>query len=160
LLMESLLLAAPSGALGLLVAWAGLHAAVAVRPWTLGFLDTVRLDGATLLWAAAVSRATALLFGVGPALLAGRQPLDAAIRTGGAGAGRSGAAGRAHATLVIGQVALSLMFLSAAGVLAQSFVELVRTPVGYEPAGLVELSIHAAPGGNAGPVRDAVARTI
>src|SRR5205085_3298810 len=35
LLTESLLLAAPSGALGLLVGWLGLRAAVAVRPWTL-----------------------------------------------------------------------------------------------------------------------------
>ncbi|MHB1222812.1 MAG: FtsX-like permease family protein [Gemmatimonadaceae bacterium] len=160
LLTESLLLAAPSGALGLLVAWLGLRAAVAVRPWTLGFLDAVQLDGATFLWTAAASMATALLFGVGPALLAGRQPLDGAIRTGGAGAGRSGAAGRAHATLVVGQVALSLMFLSAAGVLAQSFVSLIRTPVGYEPAGLVELSVRGAPAGNGGPARDAVVRAV
>jgi putative ABC transport system permease protein len=149
LLTESLLLAVPGGALGLLIAWLGLRAAVAVRPWTLGFLDSLRLDGATFLWTAAISVTTALLFGIGPALIAGRQPLDGALRTGGEGAGRSTAARRAHAALVVGQIALSLMFLSAAGVLGRSFVSLARTPVGYEPAGLFEVSVH---GGT--PTRD------
>lgn len=160
LLTESLLLALPSGALGLLVAWLGLRAAVALRPWTLDFLDDLRLDGATFLWTAAASVATALLFGLGPALLAGRQPLDRALRTGGAGTGRSGGAGRAHAALVVGQIALSLMFLSAAGVLTRSFVALTRTPVGYQPAGLVAVSVRDPLARGDAPARDVVLRAV
>jgi len=170
LLTESLLLAAPGGALGLLVAWFGLRAAVAVRPWTLDFLDTVRLDEATFLWTAAASVATGVLFGVGPALLAGGRSVDGALRTGAAGGGTGRTAGRAHATLVVAQIALSLMFLASAGVLARSFVTLARTPLGYEPAGLVELSVRNAsaarptpgggPAGNGGGAPDAVARAV
>jgi len=159
LLTESLLLAVPAGALGVLVAWLALRGAVALRPWTLGFLDTLQLDGAMLLWTMAVSLTTALLFGIGPALLAGRQPLDGALRTGGGGAGRSPAAGRSHAALVVGQIALSLMFLSAAGVLGQSFGSLTRTSVGYEPAGLFEVTVRGGtPAHDAGLARDAGAR--
>jgi putative ABC transport system permease protein len=151
LMTESLLLAAPSGALGLLVAWLGLHVAVAMRPWTLGFLDTVRLDGPTFLWTGAAAAATGVLFGVGPALLAGGRSVDGALRTGASGGGVGRATRRAHAALVVGQIAMSLVFLAAAGVLAQSFVSLVRTPIGYEPAGLIELAVQGMPAARSTP---------
>jgi predicted permease len=152
LLTESLLLAAPAGALGLLVAWLGVRAAAALRGT---FFDAaaVRLDATVFLWTAAASAATALLFGIGPALLAGRQPLDGALRTGGAGTGRSGVTTRAHAALVVGQIALSLVFLAAAGVLARSFVALARTPVGYEREGLVAVTVRRAPTPGRAPAR-------
>jgi predicted permease len=136
LLTESLLLALPSGALGLAVAWLARRAAIASGGGPLGDLADAPLDTSVVVWTAAASVTTALLFGVGPAFLAGRQPLDGALRTGGGERRRRGGAERAHAALVIGQIALSLVLLAGAGVLARSFVALVRTPVGYEPAGL------------------------
>lgn len=45
---------------------------------------------------------------------------------------------------VVGQIALALVFLAAAGVLTRSFVMLVRTPLGYEPEGLIEVSMRRA----------------
>jgi predicted permease len=138
LLTESLLLAIPAGALGVLVAWLGL------RPAALGYFADVRLDAPVLAWTAALSIATVLLFGIGPALFAGERSLDGALRTGGSGPGTGRASGRAHVGLIVAQIALSLMFLAAAGVLARSFVALVRTPVGYEPKGLMEVSVKRA----------------
>jgi putative ABC transport system permease protein len=138
LLTESLLLALPSGALGLLFAWLGL------RPSALGYFAETRLDSATLLWTAVAALGTVLLFGVGPAFFAWERSLDVALRTGGVGGGASRATGRTHAGLVVGQIALSLVVLAAAGVLARSFVALVRTQVGYEPHGLLDVSVQRA----------------
>lgn len=139
LLTESILLALLGGALGLLVAW------LALRPGALGYFADAGLDAATLLWTAAASMGTVLLFGVGPAFLAWERSLDSALRAGGAGGGTSRAAWRAHAGIVVGQIALSLMFLAAAGVLARSFVALVRTPIGYQAEGLMEATVIRAP---------------
>ena len=138
LLTESLLLALPSGALGLVVAW------VALRRWALGYFAEVRIDSAALLWTGAAAMGTVLLFGVGPAFLAWERSLDSALRAGGVGGGASRAIGRTHASLVIGQIALSLVCLAAAGVLARSFVALVRAPVGYDPHGLLDVSVRRA----------------
>lgn len=138
LLTESLLLSVPGAALGVPVAWIGLRAA--------GYLTVASLDAATLLWTTAASMGTALLFGVGPALLAGGgRSLDVALRTAGSWDRGSGTAGRAHAAVVVGQIALSLVFLAAAGVLVRSFVALVRTPIGYVPAGLFAVQVERTP---------------
>ena len=139
LLVESLMLAAPSGVLGLVVAWLGM------RPAALGYFAEARLDAAALLWTAAASVATVLLFGVGPAFFAWERSLDGALRVGGTGGGTSRLTRQAHAGLVVCQIALSLVFLAAAGVLARSFIALVRTPVGYEPHGLLAMTVRRSP---------------
>jgi predicted permease len=53
----------------------------------------------------------------------------------------SPAARRGRTTIVVGQIALSLIFLAAAGVLTRSFVALMRTPIGYDPAGLAAVHV-------------------
>ena len=138
LLSESLLLAIPGGALGLLVAWLGLRIMHSVLP---DFIAAVSLDGAAFVWTLTISVATAVLFGVGPALLSWERSLDAALRAGGARVGQDRGFVRAHAALVVAQVALSLVFLTTAGVLTRSFVVLLRAPVGYEREGLYEVRV-------------------
>jgi predicted permease len=137
LLTESLLLAVPSGALGLFIAWLGLRGA--------GYLVEAPLNMATLLWTATASVSTALLFGAGPVLFAWERSLDGALRSGGIRSGMNRPASRAHAGLVVCQIALSLVFLAATGVLARSFVSLLRTPIGYEADGLIALSVARTP---------------
>jgi len=41
--------------------------------------------------------------------------------------------------LIVGEIALSLVFLAAAGLLVRSFIALARTPIGYDPVGLVAI---------------------
>ena len=128
-----------SGALGVLIAWSWLRVAIALAPEGPGqvSLNGVHMDGAVLAWAAGLSVATGLLFGIGPTLLAGTHAVGAALRTGAGGASGSTTARRARTGVVVGQIALSLIFLAAAGVLTRSFVALLRTPIGYDPTGLV-----------------------
>ena len=158
LLTESLLLAVLGGGIGLLVAWRGVHALIAIYPGsltmgTLGSLEGVSLDGTVLAWTAAVSVATGLLFGVGPALLAGDRSLGDALRTGGRTAVGSGAARRLRNVLIVAEIALSLVFLAAAGLLVRSFIALAGTPIGYDPIGLAaietKLPRRPAPAGRA-----------
>ena len=138
LLAESLLLALPAGALGVFVAWLGLRVVRAVGP---AYLASTSLDTAALRWTMMSSVATALAFGFGPALLAWECSLGDALRSGGTRPGQGRAASRAHAALVVGQIASCLVFLATAAVLGRSFVALMREPLGYEPDGLFEVVV-------------------
>jgi putative ABC transport system permease protein len=164
LLTESVLLAVLGGGLGLLIAWQGLRSVIANYPGgfksgNLASLDGVHVDATVFAWTAAVSVATGLLFGVGPAFLAADQTLADALRTGGRTAVGSSAARRLRSGLVVAEIALSLVFLSAASLLVRSFVALAHTPIGLDPVGLltVQLLLSRQP---APPDRAALERTL
>ena len=144
LLTESVLLAVLGGALGLVIAWQGLRAVIAVYPGGLLSsveLDAVRIDATVLAWTAALSVATGLLFGVGPAFLSSARAPGDALRAGAPATVGSGAARRLRSGLVVAEIALSLIFLSTAALLARSFVTLMRTPIGLDPIGLVNVEV-------------------
>lgn len=149
MLTESVLLAVLGGGLGLLIAWQGLETLIAIYPGgfmsgSLASLDAVHIDATVLAWTAAVSVATGLLFGAGPAFLAGDSSLGDALRAGGRTAVGSGAARRLRSGLVVAEIALSLVFLSAASLLVRSFLALARTPIGLDPIGLVTAEVRLA----------------
>jgi len=144
LLTESITLALLGGGLGLLVARQGLRVIIALRPEQLSDLDGVHINGAVLLWTAAISLATGLLFGVGPALLSGGQSMSDVLRAGIRTAAGNRTARRLRAGMIVVEIALSLVFLVAAGLLVRSFVALERAPIGYDPKGLVAVSVKLA----------------
>jgi predicted permease len=145
--VESMLLFAAGGALGLGLAWAGTRALLALSPGVLPRAETVGIDGTVLLYTLGVSMAAGLLVGLVPALsaAAGRQ-LHGALKDG----GRSVAGSRTLRTLrqglVAGEVALALALLVAAGLLLRSFVRLAGVSPGFEPRGVMTavLSLPAA----------------
>ncbi len=152
LLTESVLFALLGGALGLLMAWQGLRVLIAVYPGGLALglmssLKGVHIDATVLAWTTALTLATGLLFGVGPAFLSAFEASGDSLRAGAPAAAGSGAARRLRNGLVVAEIALSLVFLSAAGLLVRSFVQLARTPIGLDPTGLanVELQIERQP---------------
>jgi predicted permease len=136
LLVESGFLALLGGAAGVLVAYWGLGAIVAMRPPALDELEVVRLDLPVLGFCLALSLVTALLFGLLPALHATRTGIEHSLR---AGAGTAGAAGgrRFRATFIAAEVALSLVLLSGAGLLIRSVYALYRLDPGFAPRGLL-----------------------
>ncbi|MGH7622811.1 MAG: FtsX-like permease family protein, partial [Gemmatimonadaceae bacterium] len=129
-LAECLLLAAIGGGLGLVVAWRGLHAIVALRPGDLADLDAMHIDMAALVWATAIALASGLLFGIAPALFSGAQPMGDALRAGVRSAVGSHASKRLRGGMIVAEVALSVVFLVATGLLVQSFIALERTSIG------------------------------
>ena len=137
MLTESLLLAACGGLAGLLLAFlfhSALLALVADRI-PVPRLDQVRLDWLVVSFTMLLALGTGLLFGLGPALI-GTSTANEALREGGRHGGGPRAR-RALATLVVAEVALSLVLLTGAGLLIRSFMRLQNIDPGFRPAGVL-----------------------
>jgi putative ABC transport system permease protein len=133
LLTESLLIALAGGALGLVVAYAGLSSLLATAPVNLPRVSDIRLDGWVFVFAFLISIATGAAFGVAPALYATKTNLNESLKEGegraSAGAGRA----RLRQGLVIGELALSLVLLTGAGLMIATFERLMSTSPGFDP---------------------------
>jgi putative ABC transport system permease protein len=162
LMTESLMLAMLGGVVGVVIAWPGLRAIIALGPgglWDLPGLDDAQINGAVLLWSVGVSVLTGLLFGVWPAFVSSGQTAADVLRIGTRGVVGSRVTRRLRGGMVIAQIALSLVFLVAASLLVRSFAALVRTPLGYEARGLVAVNVKLA-GKTAVVDREAVANAL
>ena len=131
LLTENVLLSFAAGILGLVLAVAfhrGLLALVADRI-PVPRLDQVRIDSVVLGFTLLVSLATSLVFGIVPAVTAS-SGLQEALREGGRHSGGPRAR-RVLSSLVVAEVALSLVLLTGAGLLIRSFARLQQIDPGF-----------------------------
>lgn len=140
LLTESVLIALIGGFAGVLVAFNGVRALLAMAPeGSIPRLDEVHLDGWVLAFTLLVSLITGILFGVIPALSgAKRQPQEAL------GQGTRtvvGAHTRLRATLVVGEIALALILLTGAGLMIKSFILMRTLDTGYDAANVVTMAV-------------------
>ncbi|HWK09271.1 MAG TPA: ABC transporter permease, partial [Vicinamibacterales bacterium] len=128
-LTESVLLASAGGALGLWIAYGGAKAivATAMRGTTLPVDPTPSVT--VLAFACAASVGTGILFGIAPAVLGSRTDPIEAIR--GAGRTTSDRGGRLRRGLVAGQIAISLVLVSCAGLLARTLIKLEAQDFGF-----------------------------
>lgn len=130
LLVESLLLACLGGVLGLALAHAGIRVLQALGRDALPRLNQVGVDAHVVIFALVATAATAVAFGVGPALrLAGTAPVEALRQQSRSATGTRGLA-RFRGTLAAAQVALALTLLAGAAVLLASFHRLQRVDLG------------------------------
>ncbi len=140
-LAESLLLSAAGGALGLVVAWAGVRFVRALPAGSLPRMQDVRLDGGVLLFALLASVVAAIVFGLVPALEASRSGVrDTANAFGGTTA--SSGVHRLLGALVVVEVALALVLLVGAGLMTRSFAQLMRVSPGFEPHNLLAVQLY------------------
>jgi putative ABC transport system permease protein len=139
-LAESFTLSAVGGALGLVVAWAGIRLVHALPEGSLPRMQDVRLDGGVLLFAFATSVGVALIFGVIPAVQASRAGLRDTMNAFSGTTRHSG--GRLLSALVVIEVALALMLLVGAGLMTRSFAQLMRVSPGFEPGNLLAVQIY------------------
>jgi putative ABC transport system permease protein len=133
LLTESVLIALAGGALGLAVAYAGLSSLLAIAPVSLPRVSDIRLDGWAFAFTFLISIATVAVFGIVPALYATKTNVNESLKEGegraSAGAGRA----RLRQGLVIGELALSLVLLTGAGLMIATFEKLLNTNPGFDP---------------------------
>ena len=141
LLTESLLLAVAGGALGIGVASAGNRLLLRMVS---GGLDPIPLDvsinGRLLLFTLGVTIATAVIFGTIPAIRATRLQLTDALKAGRGPQGLSGKNVLAR-SLVISQVALSLVLVVGAGLFLRSLNNLNNVDTGFNKASVLRLQI-------------------
>src|SRR5262249_1951042 len=139
-LAESVVLAVAGGVIGLFVAWAGVRFVRALPEGSLPRIQDVRLDTGVLLFAAGMSLAVALVFGLVPALQASRAGLRDTVHAFTGTTGKSGS--RLLNSLVVVEVALALVLLVGAGLMTRSFAQLMRVSPGFEPKNLLAVQVY------------------
>jgi hypothetical protein len=128
-MLESLIVAVTGGIVGVAITFAAIRGLQWLQPAQLPRLDAVAVDLPVLMFAAAVAIATALLAGSGPAVLVTNA--DAASVSKGTTRAVAGTiAGGARASLVIAEIAASIVLLVGAGLLARTLGELIETDLG------------------------------
>jgi predicted permease len=142
MLVESLLLAAIGGALGIVIAYLALRLILAHAPVDLPRLDEVHLDTRVLLFTSAISIFAGLLFGVLPAWRLARTDPQDAMKSGARGSTEGRASGKLRALLVAFEFGLSTLCLITAGLLLRSFVNLLQTDKGFTVHQVVTVNLN------------------
>ncbi|HEX6132655.1 MAG TPA: ABC transporter permease [Longimicrobiales bacterium] len=132
LLTESGVLAVGGGALGLLIALAGVRGLVALDPASIPRIGDVHLDGAALVFTATVSLLAGVLFGLVPALQLSRPDLNTELREGGRSMSGGRARQRFRSGLVVAELALSVMLVIGAGLMIRTFAALRQIDLGFD----------------------------
>jgi predicted permease len=129
-LTESVVLSLSGGLLGILFAYIGIRPFVAFWPGSLPRAEEVHLDWRVLLFAAAVSLMSGLLFGMAPALRAPTRNLDNTLRAGGRIV--TGTSRRLHSLFVVSEIALAAVLLVSAGMLGRTLLRLTSLDSGVD----------------------------
>jgi putative ABC transport system permease protein len=141
LISESLLLGLAGGALGVLLAYAGIPALLSLIPVNLPLWMNFSPDSRVLGFAVAVSLLTTLAFGIIPAFGSFHSDLTDSLKEGGRG-GTSGVRSKfMRHGLVIGEVALSVILLAGAGLMIRSFLALRTQDLGFRPENVLTTSL-------------------
>jgi predicted permease len=141
MLTESMLLSIIAGAIALVtVVWMK-ASLLRLAPANLPRLSEVHLSGGVLLFAVIVSIFTGILFGVVPALQASNANQVSNLREGSRGSGSSRSHTLISRTLVVSEIALSLILLVGAGLLLRSFWHMLEVRPGFNPHGIVTAQI-------------------
>jgi len=144
LLTESVLVALMAGAVGVPLAYVGLKLIDASIPPedALPYYIHWAVDGQTLAYTLAVSLLTGVVFGLAPALQASKSNLQEALKEGSRGSGAGARRSRLRSTLVVAEVALSLMLLVGASLFVRSFMNIQGAKAGFDTAPLMTLRFY------------------
>jgi predicted permease len=134
LLTESLLLFLLGGITGFAVLFCAQKFLLQFVPEDLPRLNDISISWGVLAFAIVVSVAAGTIFGLAPAWLMSRLDLNTTLRQEGRGSNGSRQRSRLRHALVIGELALSLVLMIAAGLLLRSFWDLFKVPLGFNPS--------------------------
>jgi putative ABC transport system permease protein len=140
-LTESLLLAAIGGAAGLALADASVRFIKIIGSDMLPRMQEVGLDLRVFGFALAVTAATGILSGLAPALGAAGTDLAKTLKEDDQRSGGSRTGQRYRKLLLVGQVAMAMVLLVAAGLLTRTFFQLLKADPGFQPARVLTFTI-------------------
>ena len=145
LLTESVLLSLCGGALGVLLALASLKWVRILGPGSVPRLDFISIDGRVLLFTLFISLVSGTIFGLAPALRVSHIDLNSALKEGGRGDSGAGAMwGRGKSlrkSLVVSELALSVLLLIGATLLIRSFANLQSVSPGFNPKNVLTMEL-------------------
>src|SRR5438270_1077521 len=139
LLTESLLLSLFGAVAGLAILFVSKDFLVRLVPENLPRLNEISISWSVLLFALIASVVSGVLFGLAPALQAGRLDLNHALKQEGRASTGSGERARTRRGLVITEFALSLVLMIAAGLLLRSFWDLLNVQLGFSPQSVISV---------------------
>jgi putative ABC transport system permease protein len=142
LLTEAVLIGLLSAPLGIVVAWIGIKLVDGgMPPEQVPYFIHWSLDARALAYTISISVATGIVFGLVPALQAVRGNLQSSLKEGGRG-NAGGSRAIVRSTLVVVQVALSLVLLIGASLFVRSFMNLQTTEVGFDTTPLMSMRFY------------------
>jgi predicted permease len=145
LLTESLLLSLCGGAFGVLLALGSLKWVRMLGPGSVPRLDDISIDGRVLLFTLLISLVSGTLFGLAPALRISHIDLQSALKVGGRGETVAGAMwGRGKSlrkSLVVSELALSVLLLIGATLLIRSLANLQSVSPGFNPKNVLTMEL-------------------
>ncbi|HEY6387856.1 MAG TPA: ABC transporter permease [Candidatus Acidoferrum sp.] len=146
LLTESVLLSLAGGSLGVLVAVWGVRPLLAVMTGNLPRSENIGVNASVLSFTFCVSIAVGILFGLAPALRSSKADLQSSLKKGGRGA--TNVHHRAQSSLLIVQMALTLVLLVGAGLLLRTIRHLWETNPGFDTQHLIAFKVGLSPSAN------------
>jgi putative ABC transport system permease protein len=138
---ECVLLTSVAGALGVLLSYWGVDFILSLNRTSLPRADEVGVDVRALAVALGLSLVTALVLGLVSALRGSDGGLQSDLRDSGRGQGSGREGARLRNTLVVSQVALTLVLTAGAALLGKSFLQLLSVDPGFRPESAVALSV-------------------
>jgi len=130
-LVEALLLSVGGGVAGLILASVLLRAGVSFLPETLPRISSIGLDWKVVVFALVLAVLTGILCGLIPAFAASRTGVNDALKEGGRTGTAGGGFARLRSALVIAELAVALVLLTASGLLLRSFEKLRAVDLGF-----------------------------
>jgi putative ABC transport system permease protein len=145
LLTESLLLAILGGAIGLFLSVWGIEALAKGIPEEFSkFIPgwhNLGINGAAFIFTLIASVVTGLLFGLIPALQTTKPDLHTTLKESGKGASGKATRNIARNSLIVAEVALSLILLIGAGLMIRTFLNLIQGDFGFDPTTVLKMRV-------------------
>jgi putative ABC transport system permease protein len=141
LMLESMLLAALGGAVGMLLAYWGITLAGSMLGGTIPRAGEIGVGADVFGIALALSLASGLLFGVVPALGAARAASSGALNESARGSSRGPRGRRSFAALVFAEMALATVLLAGGSLFVHSLVKLDRSDTGFDPRNVLTFEL-------------------
>jgi len=141
LLCESLVLSLFGGLLGLLLTPLLLQLIVSLSATALPRVVSTQIDLGALVFTFFVAVGTGILFGLAPALEAGRGLYHETLKEGGRSSSEGRTSQRLRRLFVVAEAGLAVLLLAGSGLLLRSFVKLLAVDPGFRPEGVLTMQV-------------------
>ncbi|MCK5649722.1 MAG: ABC transporter permease, partial [Gemmatimonadetes bacterium] len=139
-LTESSIVAVLGGVLGVGLSVLGIRALISIMPPDFPRVHEIGLDSRVLLYTAAITMLTGIIFGLAPALQSSKTNMTDTLKEGGRG-GTGSRGARLRKGLVVGEVALALILLVSSALLVQGFARVRMADLGFDRSDVLTMQV-------------------